>query len=318
MPTQGEDKGERQVLEELARDSLVERRKSRRWNIFFKLLTFAYLTLFLLLMASGLIEQQASTTGPHTALVDLKGIIADGKEASADRIVKGLRNAFDNRNTKGVILRINSPGGSPVQSSYINKEIYRLRKKHPDIPLYAVVEDVCASGGYYVAVAADKIYVNEGSMVGSIGVLSSGFGFVEAIHKLGIERRLNTSGAHKGFMDPFSPEHPAEQAHLQKLLDQVHRQFIAVVKKGRGDRLSDNPDLFSGLFWTGEDSIKLGLADAIGSTGEVARDVVGAEKVVDFTQREDIFERLAKKVGVGAAQALSSTLGINAAWVDLR
>lgn len=311
MPTQGGDNGDRAVLEQLARDSLIERRKARRWSIFFKLLTFGYMTLFLLLMSAGVIEQHAQTVGPHTALVDLKGVIADGEEASADNIVKGLRAAFKNRDTKGVILRINSPGGSPVQSSYINREIRRLRKEHPKIPLYAVVEDMCASGGYFVAVAADKIYVNESSVVGSIGVLSSGFGFVDAMHKLGIERRLNTAGEHKGFMDPFSPQSPAERAHLQKLLDQIHQQFINVVREGRGDRLSDNPELFSGLFWTGEESIRLGLADAVGSTGQVARDVIGAEEVVDYTPREDVFERLAKRVGIGAAQALSSALGIN-------
>jgi protease-4 len=199
-----------------------------------------------------------------------------------------------------------------VQSSYINREIRRLRAEYPDIPLYAVVEDMCASGGYFVAAAADKIFVNESSVVGSIGVLSSSFGFVDTLEKLGVERRLQTAGEHKGFLDPFSPRSDYEQAHLQKLLDQIHDQFIAAVREGRGDKLADNPELFSGLFWTGEESIRLGLADEIASAGQVARDVIGAEDIVDFTPKEDVFERLAKQLGAGAAKVLSTALGVNA------
>jgi len=318
MPNQAVDNWERQALEDLARETLAERRRARRWGIFFKLLTFGYLTLLLLSLLAGMAGDRAGISGPHTGLVDLKGVIADDEQAGADRVIKGLRDAFEAHNTKGVILRINSPGGSPVQSSYINREIRRLRSEHPDIPLYAVVEDMCASGGYYVAAAADRIYVNESSVVGSIGVLSSGFGFVDAMHKLGIERRLNTAGEHKGFMDPFSPQTPGEQVHLQRLLDQIHQQFIQVVREGRGDRLADDPQLFSGLFWTGEESIRLGLADAVGSTGQVAREVIGAKDIVDYTPRDDVLERLAGKVGVGAAKVLSTALGISAAPATLR
>lgn len=313
MATEDPDKFGREVLEQLARDSLVERRRARRWGIFFKLLTFGYLTLLLLAILGASLDTHVPSTTPHTALVQLDGVIAADEEASADHITKGLRAAFADKHTKGVVLRINSPGGSPVQSSYINREITRLREEYPDIPLYAVVEDMCASGGYFVAAAADKIYVNESSVVGSIGVLSSGFGFVDAIDKLGIERRLYTAGEHKGFMDPFSPQSPEELAHLQSLLKQIHQQFIAVVREGRGDRLADDPALFSGLFWTGEESIRLGLADGIGSAGQVARDVIGAEDVVDFTPKEDVLERLAERLGMGAARVFSGLLGVDPA-----
>lgn len=312
------DNWERELLEKLASDTLVERRRARRWGIFFKLLTFLYLSFVFLAIVGALNGDATVRTGPHTALVDLDGVIASGEIAAADNVISGLRAAFEDKHTKGVILRINSPGGSPVQSSYINREIRRLRGEHPEIPLYAVVQDMCASGGYFVAVAADRIYVNESSVVGSIGVLSSGFGFVGAMEKLGVERRLHTAGKHKGFMDPFSPQGEEEKAHLDKLLGQIHRQFIQVVKEGRGDRLGDDPELFSGLFWTGEESIRLGLADDLGSAGEVAREVIGAENIVDFTPREDVLERLAKQVGVGAARATSALLGVSERPASLR
>lgn len=308
----------REILEQLARESLLERRRARRWGIFFKLLGFGYVTLLVLILSAGMLQEHTPRTTPHTALVELDGVIASGEDASADLITEGLRAAFEDKHTKGVILRINSPGGSPVQSSYINREIRRLRKEYPDIPLYAVVQDICASGGYYVAAAADKIFVNESSVVGSIGVLSSGFGFVDTLDKLGIERRLNTAGEHKGFLDPFSPQDAFEQAHLQALLDQIHQQFIDVVREGRGDRLADDPTLFSGLFWTGEESIRLGLADDIASAGQVAREVIGAEEIVDFTPEEDVLERLAKQVGAGAAKVLSGALGVNAPLGGIR
>ncbi len=318
MNTDNTEQHHREVLENLAKESLVERKRARRWGIFFKLLTFVYVSFLVLAVVGAMIGDAAVKRGPHTALVDLQGVIAADAGASADRMTQGLRDAFEDPNTKGVILRINSPGGSPVQSSYINREIQRLRAAHPDIPLYAVVEDVCASGGYFVAAAADRIYVNESSVVGSIGVLSSGFGFVGTLEKLGVERRLYTAGEHKGFMDPFSPQNDADKAHLEQLLGQIHQQFIAVVRAGRGDRLSDNPDLFSGLFWTGEEAIRLGLADEIGSAGQVARDVIGEEKVVDFTPREDLVGRLAEQLGVGAAKVLAETLGITAPVGGLR
>jgi protease-4 len=241
--------------------------------------------------------------------VELRGIIAADERASADVVVSGLRRAFKDKNTAGVILRINSPGGSPVQAAYINNEIKRLRKAHPHIPLYAVVEDVCASGGYYAAVAADKIFVNRASIVGSIGVLIDGFGFSEALKKLGIERRLLAAGENKGFLDPFSPMNPEQRAHAMKMLEEIHRQFIEVVREGRGERLKETPELFSGLVWTGARSIELGLADDFASAAEVAREVIKAEEIVDFTPQEALTERLARRFGAAAGAALMTWAG---------
>ncbi len=304
---------ERELVKNLASASLKEQRRARRWGIFFKFLTFAYLiALVVLWMPDKFFETSLRPSGEHTALIDLKGVIADDAEASADNIIASLRNAFEDSRTKGVILRINSPGGSPVQAGYINDEIVRLRKKYPKIPLYAVVTDICASGGYYVAVAADKIYVDKASIVGSIGVLMNGFGFVDGMKKIGVERRLLTAGEHKGIMDPFSPMKSFDREHMEKLLEKIHRQFIEVVKSGRGDRLRGGDELFSGLFWTGDESIELGLADALGNSNYVAREVVGAEELVDFTIEEDVFERLAKRVGAGAASSMAALLGVDA------
>jgi len=240
----------------------------------------------------------------------LKGIIADDAEASADNIIGSLREAFEDEKTKGVILRINSPGGSPVQAGYVNDEITRLREKYPDTPLYAVVTDICASGGYYIAAAADKIYVDKASIVGSIGVLMNGFGYVEGMEKLGIERRLMTAGEHKGIMDPFSPLKDYDQQYIAGMLNKIHQQFIDTVKQGRGDRLKDDEEIFSGLFWTGEESIELGLADELGSSSYVAREVIGAEDIVDYTTTEDLIERFAKRVGAGAASTLARIWGV--------
>ena len=278
-----------ELVEKLATDALTERRRARRWGIFFKLLTFAYLAVLLvLLVPSDWSEKTMGATKPHTALVELEGMIAPGEKASADNIVTGLRDAFEDSDTQGVILRINSPGGSPVQASYVYKEILRLREKYPDIPLYAVVSDICASGGYYIAAAADEIYVDESSLIGSIGVLINGFGFVDAMEDLGIERRLITAGKHKGILDPFSPLSEFDEAHTRKLLDDLHETFVEAVKSGRGDKLKgDEEMLFSGLFWNGKEGVELGLADAIGSAGHVAREVIGAEDIVDFTAKDD-------------------------------
>jgi protease-4 len=294
---------ERKTLEELAFASLKEGRRQRRWGIFFKLLGFAYLFLLLGMLLSGQ-DVLKDKVGKHTALVNLKGVIADDAKASADNVVTGLRKAFEDKNTVGVILRINSPGGSPVQSSYINREIKRLREKYPDIPLYAVITDIGASGAYYVAAAADKIYADEGSIVGSIGVRMDGFGFVDAIDKLGVDRRLYTAGDHKGMLDPFLPEDAGEAEHIQTLLDQIHQQFIDTVKEGRGDRLKDDPSIFSGLVWTGEEAIALGLIDEFGSSGYVAREVFKEDDIVDFTKEEDLLERLSERLGSSVAQAL--------------
>ncbi len=302
---------ERKLIQELALSTLKEKRRSRRWGIFFKFLTFVYLLVLLSLLVPDGLQQAKITDGKHTAVVDINGVIADDTEASADNVVTGLRNAFKNKNTKGVILRINSPGGSPVQAGYINDEVIRLKKKYPEIKVYAVVADICASGGYYIAVAADQIYVDKASIVGSIGVLMNGFGFVDAMEKIGVERRLLTAGEHKGILDPFSPQKEFDREHMQRMLGQIHRQFIDTVKQGRGDRLKDNDKIFSGLYWSGEESINLGLADAIGSSSYVAREIVGAENIVDFTRSEDLFERFAKKLGAGAASAFSGMVGIS-------
>ncbi|MEW5710063.1 MAG: S49 family peptidase [Pseudomonadota bacterium] len=295
---------ERQVLEKVALAAIEEQRRARRWGIFFKLLAFLYLFLLLFLVLGWIGKTDMAIPGKHSALVELRGIIAADERASADVVVSGLRRAFKDKNTAGVILRINSPGGSPVQAAYINNEIKRLRKAYPHIPLYAVVEDVCASGGYYAAVAADKIFVNRASIVGSIGVLIDGFGFSEALNKLGIERRLLAAGENKGFLDPFSPMDPEQRAHAMKMLEEIHRQFIEVVREGRGERLKETPELFSGLVWTGARSIELGLADDFASAAEVAREVIKAEEIVDFTPQEGLTERLARRFGAAAGAAL--------------
>ena len=302
---------ERDVVEKLAFSAIREQRRARRWGIFFKILGFAYLGTLLVLWWPSDLDTGLKVGTKHTALVEMKGIISADSEASADNVVTGLRNAFKDKKTKGVILRINSPGGSPVQAGYINDEIYRLKEKYPDIPLYAVVTDICASGGYYAAVAADKIYVDKASLVGSIGVLMSGFGFVDTMEKLGVQRRLMTAGEHKGILDPFSPESEFDRVHVQGMLDKIHNQFIEVVRKGRGDRLKETDTIFSGLFWTGEESIALGLADELGSSSYVAREVIEADEIVDFTPEEDILERLAKRMGAGVAAAWAGIAGVS-------
>jgi protease-4 len=306
------DDWHRELVEKLATDALREKRRARRWGIFFKLLGFAYLAVLLVLLLPKDWSEKAMGKKEHTALVELEGVIAPGEKASADNAVTGLRDAFEDKNTKAVILRINSPGGSPVQSSYIYTEILRLREKYPDIPLYAVVSDICASGGYYVAAAADEIYVNESSVIGSIGVLINGFGFVEAMRELGVERRLLTAGEHKGILDPFSPLSEFDKEHAKELLEKLHTTFIEAVKTGRGDRLNgDEAQLFSGLFWSGEEGIELGLADAIGSASYVAREIVGAEDLVDFTTKEDPIERLVKRLGAAAGEAFARMTGFS-------
>jgi protease-4 len=304
---------ERDLLNRMVMATVTENRRSRRWGIFFKLLTFGYLFLILGVFLWGDKLQVAKTTADeYTALVEVKGLISSETKASADNIVTGLRNAFEDKKTKGVILRMNTPGGSPVQSRYINREIKRLREKYPKIPVYAVVSDICASGGYYIAAAADKIYADEGSLVGSIGVLINGFGFVEGMQELGIERRLLTAGENKGILDPFSPLEEGDKQHIQQMLDQLHVQFIDTVKEGRGERLkvAQYPELFSGLFWSGEEAKEMGLVDEFGSSSYVAREIVGAEEIVDFTPKEDVWERLARNVGAGAAEVLATVSGL--------
>jgi protease-4 len=282
------------LLERLAHELLRDRRSDRRWRIVFRLL---WLGVFIAL-AWGLMAQKVHPVpnGPHTALIDVRGEIAADTNASADSIDDALKAAFEDDNAKAIVLRFNSPGGSPVQAGIINDEIRRLKALHHK-KVYAVVEDTCASGAYYIAVAADDIYVDKASIVGSIGVLMDGFGFTGAMDKLGIERRLLTAGANKGMLDPFSPVKPQQQAYAQAMLDQIHAQFIRVVREGRGSRLKETPDTFSGLFWDGEDAVRQGLADGFGNLDYVARDVVHAEEVVDYSPRENVAERLAKRFG---------------------
>jgi protease-4 len=296
---------ERDVITNLATAALKEQRRARRWGIFFKLLTFAYITFVLVLAVDWKGRAEVGVGRKHTAMVEVNGVIAPGTDASAEKVNTALQAAFKDKNTQGVIMRINSPGGSPVQAQTIYDEMRRLRKKYPDIPLYAVVEDICASGGYFIAAGADRIYVAKSSLVGSIGVLMNGFGFVGLMDKLGVERRLITAGENKGFLDPFSPLDERQKQYAEQLAKEIHEQFITVVREGRGKRLKDSPDLFSGLIWTGEKSIQLGLSDALGSLESVARDVVKAEDIVDFTQKEGLAEKFAKRFGAGAASALA-------------
>ena len=307
---EGEQRWQRDLLNRLAFASLAEQRRARRWNMAFRFGLLAYLVVLLLVYLPG-DWFESEEDEPHTALVDVRGVIADGSDASADRIVSGLQAAFENDQTRGVILRINSPGGSPVQAAYINNEMTRLKGEFPDIPLYAVIADIGASGGYYIAAGADKIYANESSIVGSIGVLMNGFGFVDAMKKLGVERRLMTAGNQKGFLDPFSPVKPAEVEHVKTMLGEIHQQFIDAVRDGRGDRLSSNEEIFSGLMWTGEKSVELGLVDELGSSSYVAREVIGAENIVDFTPGRSYLELLAKRFGSAAADSLITELGLS-------
>ncbi|MDD1965557.1 signal peptide peptidase SppA [Pseudomonas sp. NPDC090203] len=302
------------LLEKTLLAGVQEQRRSRRWGIFFKSLTFVYLFVALAIFSPLMdLGKGASRKTSHTALIEVKGMIADTEPASADNIVGSLRAAFDDEKTKGVILRINSPGGSPVQSGYIYDEIRRLRAKKPEIKVYAVITDLGASGAYYIASAADQIYADKASLVGSIGVTAASFGFVGTMDKLGVDRRVYTSGEHKAFLDPFQPQKPDETAFWQGVLDTTHKQFIASVKAGRGDRLKDkdHPELFSGLVWTGEQAVGLGLVDGLGSASYVARDVIGEKEMVDYTVQESPFDRFSKKLGSSVAEKIAMWAGFN-------
>lgn len=296
------------ALADLMRESLEERRRARRWSIGFRVF-YGLIAVIALVTVLSHGSASMSPAGPHTALVRIEGVIEDGGEVSADHVAEALRDAFKNPNVKGIVLAIDSPGGSPVQSDLIYREIRRLREQHKDTPVHAVVGDICASGGYYIAAAADQIHVNPSSIVGSIGVIMNGFGFTGGMERLGVERRVLTAGENKAFLDPFSPVKPDEVAHARKLLDDIHAQFIAAVKQGRGDRLKDNGKLFGGLMWTGTQAIELGLADAVGSAGSVARDVIKAEEVVDYTPAPDLAERFAKRFGAAAGTAMAKAMG---------
>lgn len=289
---------EQALVNQIAREFLAEQRRARRWNIAFKLFIAFFMVIFLAAYLVGRmdISPGALKDGKHTALIDVQGIIASSGQARADFVTAGLRAAYEDSNTAGIIIRINSPGGSPVQAGHVNDEINRLKNEYPDIPVYAVIGDLCASGGYYIAVAADRIYADKASLVGSIGVIMASFGFVDAIDKLGIERRVYHAGKHKAFMDPFSPERDEEVQHLDQLLDGIYQQFVRTVKKGRGDRLAKDEKIFSGLLWTGEQSVELGLVDELGNTDYVAREVVGAEDIVDFTYKATLLEQFSREL----------------------
>ncbi len=293
----------------LLQDTLAEQRRARRWKTFTSIAwLFFFVLVFLWLVGSTAPRREAVSTGRHTALVELRGVISSDSRASADKVIGALQAAFADRNTQAVVLRINSPGGSPVQAGNIHDEIKRLRQKHAEIPLYVVVQDVAASGGYYVAAAADKIYVDKASIVGSIGVVMDGFGFTGAMEKLGVERRLVTAGSNKAFLDPFSPTNAEQSKYAQQMLNEVHEQFIKVVRDGRGKRLKETPEMFSGLVWSGESSVRLGLADGIGSLDQVAREVVKAETIVDFTAEDSFSEQLARRLSSGVATSFATAL----------
>ena len=309
-PAAGDDKSWK-LLEKTLLAGIQEQRRARRWGIFFKVLTFCYLITVLILFSPLVDMERSATSSGYTALIDVRGVIADKEAASADNIVTSLQAAFADPKVKGVVLRINSPGGSPVQSGYVYDEIRRLRGLHPDIKVYAVISDLGASGAYYIASAADEIYADKASLVGSIGVTAAGFGFVGAMDKLGIQRRAYTSGEHKAFLDPFEPEKPDETKFWQGVLNVTHEQFIASVKQGRGDRLKDkdHPELFSGLVWTGQQALPLGLIDGLGNASSVARDVIGEKELVDFTVQESAFDRFSKKLGASVAEQLAMWMG---------
>ncbi|WP_341916541.1 S49 family peptidase [Polaromonas sp. YR568] len=296
---------ERATLEKLAFASLNEQKATRRWKTFVRL---SWLAFFVFLVWFAMHRSTAtSVSTPHTAVVELKGEIADGADASAEFINAALRAAFEDEGAKAVVLLINSPGGSPVQAGMMNDEIVRLKAKHKK-PVYAVVGETCASAAYYVAASADRIFVDKASIVGSIGVLMDGFGFTGLMDKLGVERRLMTAGENKGFLDPFSPQTDQQRVYAQAMLDQIHQQFITVVKNGRGQRLKETPEMFSGLFWTGQQAIELGLADQLGSLDYVAREIVKTEEIIDYTRRENVAERLAKKFGAAIGDGAIRTL----------
>ncbi len=298
---------ERQALENIALSALHEQKIARRWSIVFKSLTFFFI-FTLLFLGFGAERAPGVSSSKHTAMIELSGVIGEKDEVNAKDFFESLRRAYASSGTQGIILKINSPGGSPVQAGMINDEIKRQKLLHPKIPIYAVIEDICASGGYYIAVATDNIYVDKASIVGSIGVLMDGFGFSETMKKVGVERRLMTAGTNKAMLDPFSPVNPKQQAYVQTLLNEVHQQFITVVREGRGSRLKESPEIFSGLFWNGESSVKLGLADAIGNYDFVAREIIKADTIVDFTTYESFADRFARKFGASIGALIHQSL----------
>lgn len=322
MPAPGDPDWERALINRMAAEYLRDQRRGRRWGVLFKLLVLLYLAALLAVGLSQNLSERLKAAAEHTALVEVKGLIAAQADASADRVISGLRDAFEVDQVKGVILRINSPGGSPVQAGYINDEVRRLKEKYKkdkgrDMPVYAVAADLCASGGYYVAVGADQIYADKASLVGSIGVRVDAFGFEEAMRELGVERRLLTAGKNKGILDPFSPLPQEQREFIQGVLDDLHRQFIEAVKAGRGDRLRGGDEVFSGLFWSGEQALALGLVDGLGNSSYVARELIKAETIVDYTKKRDLLEGLARRLGAGVTQGLAEAVA-SLSWGDWR
>lgn len=300
---------ERQTLEKLAFAVLDEQKAARRWRTVVRLMWLGFFAILVWLVYGQVPETQATST-PHTAMIEIRGEIAANTESNAASVLASLRSAFEDEGAQAVVLLIDSPGGSPVQAGIINDEIYRLKALHSK-PVYAVVEETCASAAYYIASAADQIFVDKASLVGSIGVLMDGFGFTGLMDKVGVERRLLTAGENKGFLDPFSPQNATQRAYAETMLKVIHQQFIDVVKKGRGERLQITPDTFSGLVWNGQQAVDMGLADALGSLDQVAREVVKAEDIIDYTQRENVAERLAKRFGAGMGE---TALKLTQSW----
>ena len=304
---------ERTTLEKIAMASIREQQAARRWRTIVRMAWLAFFVLLAWMLFQRTPSGMGKVTEPHTAMVDIRGEIADGADASASNILPAVEAAFADQGSRAVMLAINSGGGSPVQAGILNEELIRLKKQY-NKPLYAVVSDTCASGAYYIAVAADEIYVDKASMIGSVGVLMDGFGFTGTMEKLGVERRLITAGTNKGLMDPFSPLDEGQKAHMQTMLDQIHQQFIQVVREGRGSRLKETPELFSGLVWTGEQAVRMGLADKLGNTSFVAREVAKFERVVDYTQRQNVAERLARRFGSAVGEGAVKALGSMGSW----
>ncbi|MCB0032369.1 MAG: S49 family peptidase [Anaerolineales bacterium] len=301
---------ERELLTNLATDYMRDQRRQRRWKIAYRLLILVFILISLFTFSPRRSMDDALRSKPHTALIDIEGPIFSKSPANADDIAASLKEAYKDKGTTGILLRINSPGGSPVQANFIYNELRRQKKAHPSIPIYAVCTDMCASAAYYIAAGSDKIFADPSSLVGSIGVIYNGFGFVDTLHKLGIERRMLTAGVNKGFLDPFSPMDDQQKMKLLSMLDSVHQEFINKVKAGRGKRLHDNPDLFSGLFWTGQQAKSMGLVDDLMSPGQVARDIIGAEKTIDYTSGGSFFEKMAKRFGAEVGVSLGTLLGL--------
>lgn len=302
---------ERATLEKLALSSFKEQRATRRWKVFFRLAWLSFFSVLVWLLFWYTPNLMPASVGPHTAVIEIRGVIAGGADAGAENVLPALRAAFEDPGAKAVVLLIDSPGGSPVHAGLIYDEVRRLKVLH-DKKAYAVVEETCASAAYYIAAAADAIYVDKASLVGSIGVLMNGFGFTGLMEKIGVERRLLVAGENKGFLDPFSPQDAQQQVHVQSLLSDIHQQFIKAVKDGRGERLKDQDAVFSGLVWTGQEAVALGLADGLSSLDKVARDVVQAEQVVDYTERENLGLRLARQFGVSIGAGLLQAMRTDA------